>query len=384
MSDSIQVGLVGTGARGRLLLKQLYRIRNQDHFLCEKGHYGSFPLQEYDLYGKRTPEWVDDISDINPSISVLFDPSEEALREAESLCQDHSDSPETYDNLEEFVDSDDYDAVIITSPNDTHVDIATRLLEKNTDIFCEKPLATTLGGHDDLIDAERKSGGRFFVGFNLRSSPKFAQFERLISEGHIGELGMISMQNVREPLPRGFRYSDERSGGALLEKNCHDFDLFNWFAKSDPKRVMALGGTHILSENTDVNDHATVLVEYENGVKATLELCLYAPFSHEGHRSCSLRGSDGIALSNLNSSSIEVYKYDDIVEYSPGERSRKLGGHDGADIYQLKRFFEFLQGKAERPATILDAKKAAAVSLAAERAIDGDGMVSITSDYELE
>ena len=62
----------------------------------------------------------------------------------------------------------------------------------------------------------------------------------------------------------------------LLEKNCHHFDLFNWMFSSKPVRVSAFGGTDVLTKR-NLLDNAQVLVEYEGGRRAVLEICLFAP-----------------------------------------------------------------------------------------------------------
>jgi predicted dehydrogenase len=71
-------------------------------------------------------------------------------------------------------------------------------------------------------------------------------------------------------------YSVSFYRGTILEKNCHHIDLFNWMIGSTPKRVMAQGGTNVLTDR-EILDNAQVLIEYEGGKRATLELCLFAP-----------------------------------------------------------------------------------------------------------
>lgn len=97
--------------------------------------------------------------------------------------------------------------------------------------------------------------------------------------------------------PNPWFYSQEKSGGALVEKNCHHLDLFNWFAGSRPKKVFAMGGQHVIRagqptevgwwyvereghkpltvSDGEVIDNAWVTVEYESGARANLGVCLY-------------------------------------------------------------------------------------------------------------
>src|SRR5699024_5037957 len=96
------------------------------------------------------------------------------------------------------------------------------------------------------------------------------------------------------PFPEGHYYTNEESGGSLLEKGCHDFDLFNWLLDADPVTVGAFGGQHVLSEETDVIDNATAIIKYDSGAVASLDLCLHAPFSQTRGRNYDVRGSDGV------------------------------------------------------------------------------------------
>ena len=382
MTAPIRLGLAGAGPRGLGLVSQAYAIGEQEFFLSPESPYGSHPYEEYDHYGTQRPEWVEDVRDLTVTVTDVFDPDREARERALERCRDHEDEPTAHDSFESFLETSESDAVIVASPNDTHLELALPLLERDLDLLCEKPVATTLAGHDELENAVEASDGQCIVGFNLRSSPLYAKLAELIHDGAIGELGMLTAHNVRLPFRRGFRYERERSGGSLLEKNCHDFDLFNWYADADPVRVAAFTGQQVLTENTDVADHGTVIVEYENGVKATLELCLYAPFSHRGHRFYEARGSDGLLRSPLESGTLELCTRDERAEITVGEHG-DASGHGGADLHEMKTFLECLRGRAEPPATITDAKRAAAIALGADRASETGEVVEITSEYDL-
>ena len=214
----------------------------------------------------------------------------------------------------------------------------------------------------------------------MRHSPSFVRLKEIIDDGVIGELGMISAHEVRTPFPPGHYYSQEASGGALLEKDCHDFDWFNWVVGVDPVKVAAVGGQHVLSEDTDVNDHATVIVEYENGVKASLELCLYAPFTQVRGRVYHVRGSEGIIRTPEEASTWDVYTRDTRDRFTATSTDSE---HGGADLRQMKHFLRVLQGREEPLATPVDAKKAAAIAIAGERSIEEGEFVTIDENYDV-
>jgi predicted dehydrogenase len=104
--------------------------------------------------------------------------------------------------------------------------------------------------------------------------------KQMIDEGKVGELQLMWCREFRGPMRPGWRSSEALTGGTILEKNCHHLDLFNWMTGAKPKRVMAQGGTNVLTDR-EILDNAQILIEYEGGIRATLELCLFAPHGGE-------------------------------------------------------------------------------------------------------
>lgn len=376
MSDSIRLGFVGAGHRARRHIEEAYEIRSREYLLSD--NYLNYPETEYKKYAETVPEWATDVSDMNPEVTALFDPDNEQLEMTTSLCEDNGDEPRVFESLETLLEFDGYDAVLICSPSHKHVDAAIPLIERDVDALCEKPLSNTLEGHDRIIEAAERSTNLFYPAYNLRSSPFFIRIKELLDQDAIGDLGMLSCHEVRGPFKDSYHYSQEQSGGALLDKNCHDFDLFNWYAESDPVRVSAFGGQHLLNQNTDIIDQATVTIEYENGVVGTLELCLYAPWSQRT-RKYELRGTDGIVRSPEEETTIDRYSKDghhrDSIE--------TVGSHLGGDFVQMKRFLEGVEEDKAPPETLVEAKAAAAVAIAAEKAIREQRIVEINDDYSL-
>ena len=117
-----------------------------------------------------------------------------------------------YGDWQQFLDGNEYDTAVVSTPNHTHVDIVLPLMEQGLDVFCEKPLATTLEDHDRIIEADRETDALFHIGFNARHSPVRQRFEAAIESGEIGELGMLSCHEVRHPFPLGHYYTGRQNG----------------------------------------------------------------------------------------------------------------------------------------------------------------------------
>lgn len=386
MTGQAQIGFVAAGKRARTLMGHLYEIRDQEYFLCDRAD--NWPHGFYDTYASETPSWVDDVSDLNPEITAIMNPGDSSRQAARALSQDHGDDPDLFASLDEFLASGQFNAVVVASPNDQHREAVVPLLENDVDLLCEKPLAPTLADHDTMLAAAETSEALFYVGFQRRVAPYYRKIKELLADGVIGDVGMMNHVEVRDPFQSssgGFRFSKERSGGALLEKNSHDFDLFNWYAAAEPVSVSAFGGQHVFDTGTDIVDQATVNVRYDDGTIGSLELCLYNGVGHADvydvhtRKTSEYRGADGVVLAPDRPDVIEVQRRGETETITVSE-----AGSHGGDVYQMRRFLRCLQGKETPPATAIEAKKAAAISLAAERSIERDGaIVEIDENYDL-
>ena len=381
-----KLGFVGIGARGYSHLKNAYTIHEQPYFLgdppdeVDRVHLSGNSHEIYHNYAKEVPDWAEDTSDLRIEVAAVYDPDPEARARAVALCEEHGDDPTVYDDWQAFLDGNECDAAIVSTPNHTHTDVVLPLMEQGRDVFCEKPLATTLEDHDRIIEADRDMDGLFYIGFNARHSPSRSKLRDVIRGGEIGDLGMLSVHEVRHPFPLGHYYTQEESGGSLLEKDCHDFDWFNYVVDAEPVKVYALGGQQVFTENTDVNDHATVVYEYDNGVKATLELCLYAPFTQSGGRQYAIRGSEGVIRTPQDGADFVVHTRNETRPVSIETR----GSHSGSDPNMWHDLLSCLVRGTERMASPTDAKAASAIAIGAETAIKEDRIVYIDDNYDLE
>ncbi len=122
---------------------------------------------------------------------------------------------------------------------------------------------------------------------------------RLISNGQIGTVHFMWCKELLGSFYGQWRFKEALSGGAIVEKNCHHFDIFNWMLGSRPQKVCAFGGQNVMKRgemveviimetgeknvvtDSDVIDNAFVIVEYENGARAELSLCFFSPYGND-------------------------------------------------------------------------------------------------------
>ena len=159
----------------------------------------------------------------------------------------------TYQEM--FAVEKELDGVVICSPNHLHVEPAIACFERRIPIILEKPLATSMVDCERIVNAEQEYNGRCMLGFVLRSAPSYVKIFELLSGGTIGSLVSIQADElpglvVSSILNRGsWRKHANTSGGVILEKCCHDMDIFNWMTDSYPVALNSFGNRKIFLPN---------------------------------------------------------------------------------------------------------------------------------------
>ncbi|HVY52327.1 MAG TPA: Gfo/Idh/MocA family oxidoreductase [Devosia sp.] len=138
------------------------------------------------------------------------------------------------------------DTVIVTVPDYLHHEYIVRALRAGCNVMTEKPMTTDLAKLKQVLDAQRASGRKLTVTFNYRYTPARTQLKDILMSGTIGEIQAVDFTwyldrvHGADYFRRWHRYKD-RSGGLLVHKATHHFDLMNWWVASTPKTVAANG-----------------------------------------------------------------------------------------------------------------------------------------------
>jgi predicted dehydrogenase len=138
------------------------------------------------------------------------------------------------------------DTVIVCTVDRTHHDFIIRALEIGCDVITEKPMTIDDEKCRAILDAERRTGGHVTVAFNYRYSPQHQQIKRLILDGAIGRVLSVDFHWPLDYIHgadffRRWHRRMENSGGLLVHKATHHFDLVNWWVDSEPEEVFAHG-----------------------------------------------------------------------------------------------------------------------------------------------
>lgn len=151
------------------------------------------------------------------------------------------------DELEELIAQLAVDRVIICARDDLHADLIVRSLEAGADVVVEKPLTIDAASAARIEDAVERTGRQVVLTFNYRYSPRNSALRRVLQDGEIGEITSIDFSwmldtNHGADYFRRWHREKSSSGGLLVHKSSHHFDLVNWWLRSEPRRVFASGG----------------------------------------------------------------------------------------------------------------------------------------------
>src|SRR4029453_15372719 len=159
------------------------------------------------------------------------------------------------DELAEVIAKARADRAIITSPDFTHAGLIVRCLDAGVDVVVEKPLTIDPAGTRQIAEAVTRSGRQVVVTHNYRYSPRNSGLKELVKSGAIGTPLSVAFEWVLDTAHRAdyFRpwHRDKaNSGGLLIHKASHHFDLVNWLLADYPVTVYARGGVRFYgSEN---------------------------------------------------------------------------------------------------------------------------------------
>ena len=161
------------------------------------------------------------------------------------------------------------DALVVATPTVLHFDVALAALEAGKHVLVEKPITPTPREAETLIQAAEKAGRVLAVGHVERHNPVVRWARDALGRGALGDL--ISLRSHRlSPFPERIR-----DVGVVLDIGIHDLDVVRYLSAGRPRGVFCLAGTH--RKGVAVEDHASILVDFDNGVDAFSEVSWLTP-----------------------------------------------------------------------------------------------------------
>jgi len=324
------------------------------------------------------------------AVSVIFEPDPGMRAIAQRLAPDAL----MVDSLQAVLDHSPLDALVIVSPNFRHVEQLEQIAaQANLPILCEKPLYTAPEDLDRVQALMATYGAPIWVAMEYRYMPPIA---RLIDQAPdvTGGIQMLTIREHRFPFLEkvgDWNRFNTQSGGTLVEKCCHYFDLMRLILKSDPVRVMASAAQDVnhLDEvydgrRSDIWDNGYVIVDFANGARAMLELCMFAEgadyqehvhaLGAKGKIECFVPGPTRFWYAARGASPTPH------LVISPRDQSGSArfevpvdpdllaaGDHNGSTFYQHQRFLNVVRGQGDVEVTLKDGIWSVRMGLAAQQ-----------------
>jgi predicted dehydrogenase len=309
-----------------------------------------------------------------------------------------------YDSVETMLSDANPDLFFIGSPNEFHLEQIAIGLKAGVLIFTEKPVVVSLQQTMKLAELLTKHGAaRVMVGLVLRHSQHMVDLRAAIDAGVLGPISSLEANEHIAPhhgafFMRDWRRKHSHSGGFMLEKCCHDLDIYNMITGSRPKRVASFGGRlsflpayapasnsendifHIkksvwnsiddsFHSDGDIVDCQTALVEFETGASMSFHTNTNVP---DEHRRFCVIGAKGMAEGDFVRGYLKITCRDGSLfadhNYSKSEMTKE-SAHYGADHLMVQDVVAFLRQECDRlPVSIVDALEAGVAALGIDQA----------------
>ncbi len=327
-----------------------------------------------------------------------------------------SDTPR-YATVEDMLAQARPDLYCVFSPNLFHLNHIRLGLEAGVQVFTEKPVVVSIEETLELARLLAKHGGvnRCMVGLVLRYSQHMVDLRAALKAGLLGQIVSLEASEHIAPYHGAFFLRDWRrmtdlSGGFMLEKCCHDIDIYNMVTGSRPVRVASFGGRksfipanapasnaeagifHVkksvwnsvddpFHSDGDIIDYQTAILQYETGASLAFHTNLNTP---DEHRRFCVMGTHGIAEGDFVRGYPRVTARDGTRladhDYSKGAAAK--GVHYGADDKMCADIAKYLRGQSgSLPVSILDAMEAGIAAIALDQARASGQVVDLTDTW---
>ena len=321
----------------------------------------------------------------NAEVVALSDPHEASLNQCKDILKT---KVPCFKNHQDMIKENLVDVYLISSPNFTHIEILKDVIKTKKHILVEKPLCTNTKDCLEIKKLTKDYPSLFWTAMEYRYMPPVAKFIDEIHNKTIGELKTLTIREHRFPFLKkinNWNRFEKNTGGTLVEKCCHFFDLMRLIVKSKPISVYASGAqdvNHLDEEydgkKPDIIDNAYVIVNFENGARSLLELCMFAENSDMQEELVATGNKGKIETSVPSnesgkiSSNLRIGMRDGETRLETIEVDKKIleaGHHHGSTYYEHLAFLNAIKNNSNPEVSLNDGLIAVAVGEAAEKSI---------------
>ncbi|WP_375207730.1 inositol 2-dehydrogenase [Hyphococcus sp.] len=274
--------------------------------------------------------------------------------------------------LEDALSDPEVKGVIVASSTDTHLEVALKAIEAGKSVFCEKPIDLSL--EKVQRNAPVFSSGNFFLGFNRRFDPNFAELWRKLRGGEIGRLETLHIIS-HDPAPPPLSYIGA-SGGLFRDMTIHDFDMARWLAGEEVAEVYAAGGCLVdekIADHGDI-DTAKIILKTASGRLVFISNTRRSGYGYD--QRIEAYGAKGrLAAGNMRETTVEHWSTEGCVSDAPMDFF--LERYAAAYVNEMEHFADMLSGDASPTVTYDDGLQAQKISESALRSARNNRPVKV-------
>ena len=334
-------------------------------------------------------------------VAAIFEPDAAMRARAAELAPDAV----MMESLADVVAHPAVNCLLIVSPNYLHLAQLEEIASiRPLPILCEKPLFTDPAEAPRLAALRAAYPAPIWVAMEYRYMPPVAH---LIAQAQAatGGIKMLTIREHRFPFLEkvgDWNRFNRNTGGTLVEKCCHFFDLMRLIAGCDPVRVMASAGQAVNhlderyeGQTPDIWDNAYVIVDFESGLRAMLELCMFAEGARyqeeisavgpKGKIDCLVPGPGRFWPAHLGEPPVpqvivspRAPKGPQVLEVPVDPALLAAGDHNGSTFYQHQGFARVVRGAQSPEVSLLDGWWAVAMGMAAQESARTGQAVDLT------
>jgi len=340
----------------------------------------------------------------NTRVAAIYEPDPEMAAKANVLAPDAV----FVSSLAALLAVPELDCLLIVSPNFCHMEQLEHIKAlRPLPILVEKPLFTDPKDAARLEQFRAEYSAPVWVAMEYRYMPPIAA---LLKEADVatGGVAMLTIREHRFPFLEkvgDWNRFNAKTGGTFVEKCCHFFDLMRLVLKSEPVRIMASASQSVnhLDETyddrtPDILDNGYVIVDFANGSRAMLELCMFAEGARyqeeisavgpHGKVEALVPGPGRFWPDHLGAAptpkliiSPRSPKGPELREIPVDATLLEAGDHNGSTFYQHKGFLALVRGLQPDPEVSLsDGWKAVAMGMAAQQSALSGQPVNVNSN----
>ncbi len=185
------------------------------------------------------------------------------------------DARRTYVQGHDLIADKEVEAVLVASPDKTHLDYVLACLKAGKPVLCEKPLAPTVEDCLRAVEAEAKGGKRLIqVGFMRRFDPAYVTMRETLRSGDLGKALLIHCAHRNVSAPDWFTAEN-----AITNSAVHEFDILRWLFDEEIVAISAFKSKGKAGVMKD--DPLLLLVETASGILADIEVFINAAYGYE-------------------------------------------------------------------------------------------------------